>query len=313
MPVLRRWAGMVGNFSRRHFTVKTDKLLAVSSLARRLVADVPARYGSQDSRPEARASGKSRMSTGANYCAGIWGGEALADLSQLSWYCVGAMESHDDKSPGPTFLCPENYIAPSFSWASVNPKYWSSRIRFEFYDEPDPDHTGTSRVLTVNIVPTLATNPFGRVLRGSLSVQGPVLKCKVQYDRYKREAIELHPQFNFSLPEGASLKVSIVRTDCSLRPLTTQSGIRSVKRSLCFENFDNADALMLILHYRCGFGSYYGTYSNAVPYRSTLRTWYFCLLLATGGPPGMYQRIGFAILFQSYNFEKDFEEMAPED
>ncbi|KAK0711775.1 heterokaryon incompatibility protein-domain-containing protein [Lasiosphaeris hirsuta] len=309
-PFIHRWAGIVGNFSQRHFSVETDKLLAISSLARRLAPDVRTCYASQDSGMYLSPLDKSPRDTNTNYFAGIWGGGALADISQLSWYCVTVMESYDDDNPSPSFSCPKNYVAPSFSWASVNPKYWSSRIRFQLCIESDPWHTSTSRVLTINTVPTLDINPFGRMLHGIMSVCGPILKCIMELPKKLLEwgydqTVSLRHHFDF--PHFIDF---IVRIDSSLGPFTTQSGIRSVKRlpHVDVRLSEEVDVTMLMLQHDSRFVSY-GRSSGA----GVLKKWYHCLLLAPGDAPDTYQRTGFVTLYQRYTCDENFNDMSQED
>ncbi|KAK4097629.1 HET-domain-containing protein [Parathielavia hyrcaniae] len=83
-----RWSGTVGEYTRRQLTVATDKLPAISGMARMCAARI-----------------------GAEYVAGLW---SNALIEGLGWMGLGTQEGVHNNVP----TLPRHYIAPSWSWAS---------------------------------------------------------------------------------------------------------------------------------------------------------------------------------------------------
>ncbi|KAK3986478.1 heterokaryon incompatibility protein-domain-containing protein [Cladorrhinum sp. PSN332] len=94
-----RWERIAQKFSARRFTVWSDKLVAVSSLARRYAVEIGDSGG---------------------YVGGLWKWELV---SQLAWVY-----------PKGTGRCSREYIAPSWSWAGINsesPLVWEPKFDWE--------------------------------------------------------------------------------------------------------------------------------------------------------------------------------------
>lgn len=94
--------------------------------------------------------------TGAQYIAGLWRDNMLNDLL---WSCVG-----------PDVACPAAYQAPSFSWASINGPV--------IFTVSDYDWIFDATVLDTSAI-IIGQNPFGRILEGSLTLRGRMLKAEV--------------------------------------------------------------------------------------------------------------------------------------
>jgi hypothetical protein len=82
------WKRFIEEVSRRSFTPDTDKLVAISSIARRAATSFEAPQGQPA------------------YIAGLW---SSIFVRQLNWRC----------RPGSCRMT-DSYVAPSFSWASLN-------------------------------------------------------------------------------------------------------------------------------------------------------------------------------------------------
>jgi len=88
--VIEQWASVVHVYSKGALTCKTDKLVALAGLASHMHRDIEVQY-----------------------VAGLW--DRMSFAWQLMWHATG-----------PDSLPPEQYIAPSWSWASI-----SRQVAFE--------------------------------------------------------------------------------------------------------------------------------------------------------------------------------------
>lgn len=131
---LTRWKRLVEKYSDHHLTFPTDRLPAISGLAKKMQASLP----------------------GVRYLAGIWENDGAA----LIWRILG--------DPVPL---PPAYVAPSWSWASLDRsiRYTRVGLRDSLY----------YRILDANCVPT-GRDPTGRVSQGYLTVQGRLEKASVE-------------------------------------------------------------------------------------------------------------------------------------
>ncbi|KAI1868465.1 uncharacterized protein JN550_006381 [Neoarthrinium moseri] len=141
------WVQIVGNYSSRELTKPTDVLPALSGLASEF-----------------------HRATGDTYVAGLW---KMDIIQGLSWIRHARIESPSGwLQPVPTL--PEQYIAPSWSWASTLGK------RVTFLSTSQFDHIERlAKVIDVDV--QLATNDtFGAVKCGSIILQAPflVLPCQ---------------------------------------------------------------------------------------------------------------------------------------
>ena len=140
---LEIWSSIVHEYTKRNLTHVSDKLIAVSALARTLFQN---------------------NSAAGTYIAGIWGNYVI---DQLSW--SASLLAHRTSS----------YRAPTWSWASmdgmITPDFnWRNERRVRRSRSP---------VLVVNIDATFADDPFDSVSNGTLKVETPLLKVMIQPDK----------------------------------------------------------------------------------------------------------------------------------
>ncbi|KAK4444224.1 heterokaryon incompatibility protein-domain-containing protein [Podospora aff. communis PSN243] len=137
------WWGVTLRFAGRKFTDANDTLPAISGLARRF------------------ASRRLREGNKSRYIAGCWE-DMLTSLKGLTWFV--ALEL--DAKPA---LGPKSYVAPSFSWASINsPVYFSSMTGVT--------ELKLGEVVRVDTQHAVAANPFGRVVAGELVIRAPLFR-----------------------------------------------------------------------------------------------------------------------------------------
>ncbi|KAI0096945.1 HET-domain-containing protein [Nemania sp. FL0031] len=205
----REWTLLIGGYSNRLLTCETDKLPAISALARRF-------------------SLTDELRTPRTYLAGLW-------LEDLPWLlCWRVSQRRFEKRP-------EAYCAPTWSWASVGtPVIWDKDIF---------DAKSRIEVLNASTAPVVQTNIFGRVkgayviLRGL--VQRAVLEVDVQHNAVlalrnaRGERIFFVPDLNFPIDhqdedasskppnqESVQLKPNVIQQEASLR-LETYPILRS--------------------------------------------------------------------------------------
>ena len=142
---LEIWDSIVTEYTRRELTCVSDKLIAVSALARTLSQNHPA---------------------AGTYIAGIWENYVI---DQLSW--SASLLAHRTAE----------YRAPTWSWASmdgiVHPNF-NRRYRIM-----DCERRSRSPLLVVSIDPTFRDDPFDSVSTGTLKVETPLLKTIIEPDK----------------------------------------------------------------------------------------------------------------------------------
>jgi hypothetical protein len=133
------WWDTVRKYSTRNLTVKQDKLPAVSGVAK-IVQRV----------------------TGSAYVAGLWAGTLVTDLAWVR----NRLQDRE------THWAPADYIAPTFSWASVEGHISSypHALGGQFDSECEVEGVDVS-------VP--GENPFGRVTGGQITLRGHLLETKL--------------------------------------------------------------------------------------------------------------------------------------
>lgn len=131
-------------YSRSKLTFANDKLVAISGLAK-LIHD----------------------KTNLPYYAGHWACNEAWFLDSLRW------------ARGSTGMKTREYRAPSWSWASQD-----SSIRF-LGPSSDPDVQHLARIVKLFVVSQPpATNPFGRLAGGEITIEGPLLACELKHISY---------------------------------------------------------------------------------------------------------------------------------
>lgn len=144
------WETLVREFSHRRFTKDTDKLVSLSSLARKIapVFSVP---------------------TGQTpYIAGLW---RIALVIQLNWSVELTIGEHID-----------SYVAPSFSWASIRFSRYGIRFR------GSPQHV-LCRVLDADTTKVYEGNEFGAVSAGFARLYGPFIGCTMRFQEGNAELL----------------------------------------------------------------------------------------------------------------------------
>jgi hypothetical protein len=152
--IMSEWIRVVDKYSKRILTVPTDILPALSGIAH-CIAD----------------------KTGFLYKAGIWLEEVWNGLLWETRLEQGYVDSGQIQSR------PKEYLAPSWSWASLGPR------RF-FYSEVESFSLkrlhSTPELVSCNI-DLATTDVFGAVTSGSIVIKGLVLDFHhsgIEYDRY---------------------------------------------------------------------------------------------------------------------------------
>ena len=159
-----RWQDLVIAYSQTALSYETDRLVAFSGIAKRFSAECAA------------------LSIQAKYAAGIW----YHDLNDhFCWYA---------KSPASRA---NEYIAPSWSWASMGP--FQCGFRFSLLETP---LTVVMEVLNVSLTPLPPTNNFGQISDGYLLV-----KCPTYRPRERLMAREIMDALNVEIAHGIELGI----------------------------------------------------------------------------------------------------------
>lgn len=202
---VNRWYRVVQNFNQRTFTVATDKLPAFSGVVKKLAPEMAA--GADNS---------------TIYIAGLWR-HLMLPGEDLLWYRYAGAPAH----------CYQDYVAPSFSWASVG-----TRIVFSNVDI----NMGSWLSELVNADRKLAPNSdeFGKVLEAFLTLRGPLISCTIRKLPNQNPEPELSP--------GQKLTLQSYRLDCAVSQVTLQTGKVTVQRPASSRSsFSDTDAHILLL------------------------------------------------------------------
>ncbi|PMD29378.1 HET-domain-containing protein [Hyaloscypha variabilis F] len=146
------WEGITQLYSSLELTYISDRLVAIAGIAELIQSAHRFRYS-----------------------AGLW----LHDFpEQLLWYCTAGEFTHGSKSRDPK-RCPE-YIAPSFSWASVLGKVqYTPRASYNPQDsKPKHGPTFVAAILEVNIETIDESQSSAKIKDGYLIVRGPVQRVR---------------------------------------------------------------------------------------------------------------------------------------
>ena len=139
------WRRIQAEYSSKALTIASDKLAAFSGIARMVL--------------------KALKSPSNEYLAGIWRPHLH---SELLWV------RHGDQTPP---YEPSIYIAPTWSWASLNGAFQGSRI-----DDEGKESECYSEVLDVEVTPV--DDVFGPVKAGSLTLRTWICQIKVCSPKY---------------------------------------------------------------------------------------------------------------------------------
>ncbi|KAI3320627.1 HET-domain-containing protein [Xylariaceae sp. AK1471] len=232
------WRSLIGQFSSRDLTYPTDCLPALSGVAT-----------------------KFQRQLNSEYIAGLWKGDLPVSLI---W---AVSRRKGDLSP-PKCIHSE-YIAPSWSWASVGQPVYFPGFFENYVSEP---------FMTVEDVQCEPTNPnlspLGRVTGGHLVLRGIVFKISLSQQHLLRPV--LTP--GFQLGNSSDLLASFIE-DCLL--IRSGSTLRRAKPGDHFQPYSDVSVLCILL----------GVDIN--PEQSEEPNFH-ALLLGDSGKDGIYERLGMA-------------------
>ena len=185
------WRGIVSQFSQRQLTNSADRLPALSGLADEV-----------------------QRATGSLYVAGMWEDELITSLAWTCHYIYNQGGEYGDYAGGipsgnlasvwgkswPDNIRPDNYVAPSWSWASVK-----GTIAFpvEAYQSSSIIRN-IAKVDSVKVWPEHASDPLGSLKGGVLTlntlflpIPDPSIPCPPDYvlkgfhDRIRKDHIRM--------------------------------------------------------------------------------------------------------------------------
>jgi hypothetical protein len=147
----QEWTLLVGGYSNRMLTYETDKLRAVSALARRF-----------------SLTDNDLISLPRTYLAGLW-------LEDLPWLlCWRVFLRRFEKRT-------EKYCAPTWSWASVStPVIWDKEVFAA---------RARIQVVDVSTAPVTQANVFGQVKGACVMLSGPVQRAAVETEGVRHGAV----------------------------------------------------------------------------------------------------------------------------
>jgi hypothetical protein len=135
------WMGLVVKYTSRRLTKDSDKLPAISGIARTIAGR-----------------------TSDEYFAGLW----KSYFQQcLLWQC-----DRNTEDGLQTYAKPLYRTAPSWSWASINGKVsWPLGNLYNYNPDPDPEFI--PQILSIHIDP-LGSDPYGMLKQGILHIEGKI-------------------------------------------------------------------------------------------------------------------------------------------
>ncbi|KAK8091988.1 HET-domain-containing protein [Apiospora hydei] len=186
------WKTIVEYYSGCDLTYPTDKLVAISGVARV--------FHERFQSPQ--------------YLAGLWSDNLLEGLA---WQRSSA---YPERPRGGRYA---DYLAPSWSWVSMNAQVDYKQFRYGGYDyQPLAD------IEEVNTVPHVGSDPFGRVRSGSLRLRCYAIPLQLDYDEFRARTTLTGREFELQLARAAETFVpkqhsSLGRVDCKLDDNTRDS------------------------------------------------------------------------------------------
>ncbi|KAK6207178.1 hypothetical protein LQW54_007379 [Pestalotiopsis sp. IQ-011] len=180
------WFATVQEFTTRNLTVQTDRLTALAGIARKTSLGLPWKW----------------------YAAGIWLSPDHMDLSVkgLLW----------QRLPGTSLQTfPEEYIAPSFSWASRKGEIMhQDRVRVAYM----------SRIVAFE-AQTSADDDFGAIEAAVLKINGPLIPAKLKWQEANVKDVSGQVKI-----EGEKFYQKGADLDGLLEAVATSSGKTTVRR-----------------------------------------------------------------------------------
>ena len=178
------WVEMVQRFTRRTLTYGSDRLPALSGIAREFHArrldvsdgEEPIRLSNwvqqkqEVSNSPRRRPGRDAPSPLGRYLSGLWEGSFL---KHLAWENGSTRLGFD----APRSRRPAAYRSPTWSWPSID-----DRIDMGWYNDAT-GRTLIAQVIAVECVPVSPRNVFGEVASGYLDLWAPLVRLSVRVDR----------------------------------------------------------------------------------------------------------------------------------
>lgn len=262
------WRTYVQRYTLTRLSRRTDRLVAISGLAKTLSRHIQGQY-----------------------LAGIWEADAIRGLLWTS-----PASSSDTRTPV------KPYRAPSFSWASLEgqvlyvppPEFLTGTL------------TCFAEVIAATCQPKTSLNPFGEVCDGSLTIRGKITSCSVGGSGVPYGNPDDGPPFTLTdseLPLG-DVRVAVV-IDCDIMIRRTDDGSTA---SPMRNDQDNVRPSDIVVSYKTWKkGHHYGQAKCLRLARmifkphaeSGLITEYLMLLGPSQRHPGCYERLGMALLEHS--------------
>ncbi|KAJ8130753.1 hypothetical protein O1611_g2875 [Lasiodiplodia mahajangana] len=230
------WRRLISQFSNRDLTYPTDCLPALSGVAT-----------------------KFQRQLNWEYVAGLWKGDLPVSLTWAASRRKGSLS--------PPKTTHSEYIAPSWSWASIlEPVYFPGFL----------DHYQSEKFVAVEEVycKPAGLNPLGRVTSGQLVLSGIVFEISLSQEHLSRPAMTP----GFLLGKSSDLLAQFTE-DCLL--VRSGSTLRRGRPSECFQPYSNVAVSCILL----------GMDLNP---EQTEGPNFHALLLGDSGKDGVYERIGLA-------------------
>lgn len=149
--VLDTWYAILEQYATRDLSYSTDRLPAVSSLAKE--------FG--------------KLKGDDAYCAGLWRSDIIRGLLWSAVYTRQEKRGLSGTSPTERNLNAV-YTAPSWSWASLDP--WPLEIKDAGFSRqvPESSKEGTFTAKVLNVTTQKSTSdPFGKVTGGTITLEAP--------------------------------------------------------------------------------------------------------------------------------------------
>jgi hypothetical protein len=216
------WFEAVDRYTNRALTKQSDKLPALSGIARAVQAH-----------------------TGDRYLAGLWESNLISCLLWYSaWHPAGGNPVFDPSKPAPIFHARQTeYTAPSWSWAAINGHVGYETWIFNALD-PDPMTGPNARfipqILGAEMIPA-GKDEYGRLKGGVVRLKGkmkPAFTRGEGFARQDREGI-------YDVHEGQMREVGMIKYD-----VPTDSGQTRLIICLCLmpraERFGDSVGLAIV-------------------------------------------------------------------
>jgi len=151
------WETIIMDYTARYITHENDKLPALSGIAKVI-----------------------QSRTGDQYLSGLWRNDILRQLCWSSTNNIKALEHIDPQKP-------KDYRAPSWSWASLD-----GNITFASGTPPF-----LAAFVDCTVQPLFANDPFGRVKKGTLVLEGRLKQFEVRWKGGKGIPNLFEPEGNY--------------------------------------------------------------------------------------------------------------------